>query len=128
MVLRMTESYRLGMRLKLVKSVLVGTPVFAGAISAHATDILAPSPAPLLSPVPASGWTVTLGVEGRVLPRFEGSSDSRVLPFPLFGIRRIGEPETFRSPRDGASVALYQNGPFRAGPTGKLRLSRDESD
>jgi len=76
----------------------------------------------------SNDWTVTLGVEGRVLPKYEGSSDSVLLPFPLFNIRRAGTPAKFRAPRDGASFDLLDYGRFRAGPTAKIRMGRDQSD
>jgi outer membrane scaffolding protein for murein synthesis (MipA/OmpV family) len=43
-----------------------------------------PAPAP---PSP-SDWTVMVGVEGRVLPSYEGSGSSVLRPIPLFDIRR----------------------------------------
>ncbi len=78
------------------------------------------------APVSSSDWTVTLGVESRVLPVYEGSSNSMYWPFPLFDVRRAGTPSTFRSPRDGASVGVIETDQFRFGPTLKLRLPRRE--
>ncbi len=74
----------------------------------------------------AADWTVTLGVEGRVMPTYEGSANSMLRPFPLFDIRRVGTPARFRSPRDGASFAILESGRFHAGPTFKVRLPRSE--
>jgi outer membrane protein len=72
-------------------------------------------------------WTVTIGVEGRVLPGFEGSGNSVLRPFPLFDIRRVGTPAGFRSPRDGFSFGILDSHRFQAGPTFKVRLPRRES-
>jgi outer membrane protein len=47
-----------------------------------------------------------------------------LLPIPLFDLRAAGTPRRFKSPRDGFGVELYDNGPFRAGITGKTELPR----
>jgi outer membrane protein len=73
-------------------------------------------------------WTVTLGAEARFLPTYEGSDTTRFRPFPIFDIRRAGEPRRFKSPRDGASIGLFENNNFRFGPTLKIRLPRKEGD
>jgi len=78
-------------------------------------------------PPRSSDWTMTLGVEGRVLPQFEGSKNSYLRPVPIFRIRRANTPEQFRSPRDGGGIALINAGKFKAGPSFKVRLPRDES-
>ena len=54
--------------------------------AAFAADIIqrGPSTANYLAPAPASEWVITLGAEARVGPRYEGSSDLRLLPFPVF--------------------------------------------
>lgn len=76
----------------------------------------------------APAWTVTLGIEPRVVPTYEGSKNSWLVPFPMIDVRRAGTPHRFRSPRDGASIGFYENdfGTFRVGPTLKLRLPRRE--
>lgn len=74
-----------------------------------------------------SDWTVTLGVEGRVLPSYEGSASSMLRPFPMFDLHRTGTPASFRSPRDGFSFGILDYGRFRAGPTTKVRFARTES-
>ena len=76
----------------------------------------------------AADWTVTLGLEGRVLPSYPGSANSVLLPIPLFDIRVAGTPRRFTNPRDGFGVGLYDNGTFRLGVTGKAQLPRDSAD
>ena len=76
---------------------------------------------------PAADWTVTLGVEGRVLPRYEGSARSMFAPFPMLEVRRGGTPRKFSSPRDGVSFGLLDSRRFQAGPTVKVRFPRKES-
>lgn len=97
--------------------------------AAFAADMAQPAPAAsqYLAPAPASEWIITLGGEVRALPRYEGADSVRVLPFPVFRIRRAGTPEQFRSPRDGASIALFDVGAIKIGPTAKVRLNRKES-
>lgn len=79
-------------------------------------------------PKPLADWTLTIGVEGRVLPSFEGSDRYVLRPFPIIDVRRAGTPRRFSSPRDGISVAIVNVGQFRFGPTGKVALPRRESD
>ena len=76
----------------------------------------------------STDWTVTLGVEGRVLPSFEGSDRYVLLPVPLIDVRRTGTPRQFKSARDGASIGLIETGQFRLGPTLNIVLPRRERD
>ena len=71
---------------------------------------------------------MTLGVEGRVMPTYEGSSNEMLRPFPMFDVRRAGKPARFRSPRDGFSFGILDYGRFIAGPTTKVRFARNEGD
>jgi outer membrane protein len=73
-------------------------------------------------------WTVTIGVEGRVLPRYEGANSEVFRPLPVFNVRRAGTAARFRSPRDGASIGILEAGRFVAGPTIKIKLPRKEGD
>jgi outer membrane protein len=75
-----------------------------------------------------SDWTVTLGVEGRVMPTYEGSANTMLQPFRMFDVRRAGKPARFRSPRDGFSFGVLDYGRFIAGPTTKVRFARNEGD
>ena len=77
---------------------------------------------------PAGDWTVTLGVDGRVLPRYEGSARAMFAPFPLFDIRRAGTPRKFRSPRDGFGFGILDSRRFQVGPVFKLKFPRKEGD
>ena len=72
----------------------------------------------------APGFTVTLGVDGRVLPRFEGSDRFEFIPVPLFDIRPMGTPARFTAPRDGLGVTIYEAGRFNAGPVLHLEFAR----
>jgi outer membrane protein len=76
----------------------------------------------------AGPWTVTVGIEGRVMPSFPGSDRAVLAPFPTFDLRKAGTPRRFSSPRDGIGVAVINEGQFRFGPAANFVLSRRESD
>lgn len=76
-----------------------------------------------------SYWTVMVGAEGRILPRWQGADSNYIFaPVPLLDVRLAGTPEHFHGPRDGFGIALLDTGSFRAGPIGKIRVPRKESD
>lgn len=77
-------------------------------------------------PGPAYDWTVTLGLEGRFEPIFQGSSHNRLRPYPIFAVRRYGTPEPFRGPRDGFGIALLEGSNFQVGPVGQFVWWRRE--
>jgi outer membrane protein len=79
-------------------------------------------------PTSPPDWTVTVGVDGRVLPSYEGSARSMLAPFPLFDIRRAGTPRNFSSPRDGFSFGVLDSHRFQVGPAVKLRFPRKEGN
>ena len=89
---------------------------------AHAADVPPPPPGPALKT--AADWTVTIGVEGRVLPRFIGSDSYLFVPVPIVDVRRAGTPLPFRSPRDGFGFAILDTGRFQAGPVAQVELGR----
>lgn len=101
----------------------IATPAFV-AIGA----LLAVAPARAEQPKRSTDWTLTLGVEGRVLPEFEGSKNDVLRPVPVFSFRRAGTPAQFRSPRDGGGAAIFDTGPFKFGPAIKIKLPRKESE
>jgi outer membrane protein len=121
--------------MKNVRSVAIVTAVagvtLASLVPAVAADVAQPAPrstAQYLAPAPASEWVITLGAEARLMPSYEGSDNLKLRPVPVFRIRKSTTPERFRSPRDGASIALIDVGPIKVGPTGKLKMRRKESD
>jgi outer membrane protein len=97
----------------------------SGTVLASAQDMAFVKP--IWAPGQKADWTITLGVEGRMVPTYEGSDRYTVVPLPLFDIRRAGTPYRFRSPRDGFGVGIIDSGRFRAGPSFKARLPRRES-
>ena len=99
-------------RLGILAIILAGLPTAALAVDAKTTGM----------------WTVQIGVEGWVMPRWVGSDGTYIfLPVPLLDVRKAGTPERFHSTRDSFGVALIDMGQFRAGPVVWGRLSRKES-
>lgn len=96
------------------------------AVAALLTTLISPATAQTRLTESQSDWTVTLGVEGRVVPEYEGSRNVMLRPFPMFDVRRAGKPARFRSPRDGFSFGILDYGRFIAGPTTKVRFARNE--
>ncbi len=82
----------------------------------------------IFSPEPASAWTVTLGAEGRGVPKFDGAKGFDWTAVPVLQVRRAGTNDRFRSPRDGISIAVYDENNFRFGATGKIKRERREGD
>lgn len=79
------------------------------------------------NPSASKGVTVTIGVEGRMTPSYEGSKNFDFMPLPLFDVRPMGTAPRFHSPRDGFGWALYENGSFSAGPVVFLEFARRSS-
>jgi outer membrane protein len=78
-------------------------------------------------PTPAGLWTVTIGAGGNVRPDFEGATHYLLSPVPIFSVQRAGSRQQFIGPRDGASIALFDTGGFRAGPVATSLASRKAS-
>jgi outer membrane protein len=92
---------------------------------AGAADLGSADPVPVLkAPPPASGWTITVGLEGRYQPAWPGADYDRAVPNPMLDIRPLGAPQHFDAPRDSIGVAVIDTGAFRAGPVGNLEAGR----
>jgi MipA family protein len=103
-----------------------GLAILAVSLSLPATGVAAEPAGKLSAPTPA-GWTVMVGLEGRIEPLFPGARSYMPVPYPLFDVRRAGTPERFFGPRDGIGIALYDIGFFRAGPVGQVKRARWQS-
>ncbi len=102
----------------------------AGAADLPGPDPVAPA-APAVAPAPVPfGWIVTIGVEGRVVPGWDGAPLDRVslTGFPMIDIRRAGTPPRFFNARDGFGIGLLELGGLRIGPVAKLKFGRKASD
>jgi outer membrane protein len=79
-------------------------------------------------PSVSGDWTVTIGIEGRAKPDFEGSAHYMAAPVPIFSVRRAGTARPFRSPRDSAGISLLELAGFSMGPVGKIVMARTAAD
>jgi MipA family protein len=73
-------------------------------------------------------WTMTVGVQGQVLPQFEGSNSYRVRPMPIFAIRRTDSLSRFKAPDDGLRLGIIDVENVRIGAVGRLKSRRAERD
>jgi MipA family protein len=107
---------------------LAGAMTFAIPVAAQPVVTLPAPPITLpFLPSPSGDWTLTIGAGGKMQPDYVGAKHSMFSPVPIFSVHRAGSAEKFRGPRDGASIALFDYGGFRAGPVGKIVSSRKAS-
>ena len=104
-------------------------PVYAQSTQSDSSVWTLPVPAVSLPfvPTPAGLWTVTIGAGGNFRPDFEGATHDQLSPVPIFSVERAGSHQQFIGPRDGASIALFDTGGFRAGPVGTFLPARKAS-
>lgn len=94
----------------------------AALIGAAAFALLAAGPA-------AAQRTVTVGIGPQIAPKYPGADNYGVGPFPVFDIRRPGEPITFESADDGAGFGvLGRDSVVNFGPAVRFESKRDEDD
>jgi outer membrane protein len=110
----------------------IALPAVADAQSAQPDTSVWTLPIPAVSlpflPTPAGLWTITIGVGGNFRPDFEGATRYLLSPTPIINMQRAGSgQQPFISPRDGAGIALFDSGSFRAGPVGTFLSSRKAS-
>ena len=98
-----------------------------GIIAAAATGLAIWMSAPAYAADP-NAWTVTLGIEAGVVPRYDGADNYVFRPSPIIDVRKAGTPPRFHSPREGFGFGIVDTGAFRFGPVGKLRYPRKEGD
>ena len=78
----------------------------------------------MTSPLPTSGWIVSLKLNGIVEPEFLGSDDYSGIGFPSFSFRKAGTPEGFAAADDGVDFSLFGNEYFSVGPVGRYASGR----
>jgi MipA family protein len=108
-------------RLLAASAIMIAITSVASAQSAQPDSSVWTLPVPVVSlpflPTPTGLWTVTIGAGGNFRPDFVGSTHYLLSPIPIFSVQRAGSgQQPFISPRDGASIALFDTGTFRAGP------------
>ena len=83
------------------------------------------------SPVIAQDTTRTIvaGIGAQLRPSYPGADRVTVSPYPLFSIRRPGEPLPVDAPDESTGVRLLRFGDgFSIGPVINFQTKRDESD
>lgn len=71
-------------------------------------------------------WYLTLGAEGFVAPRYQGSDSYLLQASPLISLGKAGGVTRFTSRNDSASFSLYDTGSLRTGVAGRLVMPRDD--
>jgi outer membrane scaffolding protein for murein synthesis (MipA/OmpV family) len=75
------------------------------------------------------GRTVTLGIGAQTYPKYPGADSNGIAPFPIFGLRRPGEPIVFQSADDAGGFGfLGQDSVVNFGPAVRFQGKRDEDD
>lgn len=106
------------------------TPAWAQSAQPDSSVWTLPAPAVSLPSLPTSAglWTVTIGAGGNFRPDFEGATHNLLRPIPIISVQRAGSGQLpFIGPRDGAGIALFDTGSFRAGPVSTYLPSRKAS-
>ncbi len=113
--------YRAGWLLALLLGV---SAVEAADISALPASSAPPPSSPALS---SSDWVVTIGADGRGVPKYMGSNSLGAVPIPYFDAHRADSPEKFHAIRDGTGISLFDNGVLAAGPVASMMWQRRQS-
>lgn len=71
---------------------------------------------------------LTLGGGARLGPVFPGAKDTKLRPWPLVEVRKVGTDPVFSTPDQSLGFSLLKGKGFRAGPAARLGESRDEED
>ena len=73
-------------------------------------------------------WKLVVGASGFFAPDYVGDDRLVFNVTPLISLGKVGPEARFTSRNDNISFSLFDNGPIRIGPTGKIVFSRDEDD
>jgi outer membrane scaffolding protein for murein synthesis (MipA/OmpV family) len=87
----------------------------------HRSYAAAPEPLP-------EGWTVTIKGHVGMSPTWDGSKDLSPFALPGFSMRKAGTERSYSSPDDAISLALLDEGWLKAGPAGRLKGPRKQSE
>ena len=98
--------------------------VWAGLVVMTGGAAAADRVVPVFAEQPVSGWTVTIGANGKFGPRYIGSDKMGFSGSPSLSWRRAGEPLSFSAPDDGFGLALYKTSVFSVGPVGAFKSGR----
>lgn len=103
--------------------------LFAPSGFAAAADLDQSTP-PVTAKAAAPDWVVTIGAEFREYPAWPGAPTSLYMAggYPLFNIRKPGDPPFFFGARDGFGVPILDLGQLQFGPVGTINWPRYSSD
>ncbi|MFC5386024.1 MipA/OmpV family protein [Aquamicrobium segne] len=73
-------------------------------------------------------WYLTIGATGMIAPDFEGSKKYLFSATPIISLGKAGNAVRFSSRNDNISLALIDQGDFRAGLNGKFLWKRDNDE
>jgi outer membrane protein len=111
---------------------IVAALAFGPCSYAAAADIDQSPPTPPIVAKASAGepdWVVTIGAEVRADPAWPGAPTTLYMPggYPLFNIRKPGDPPFFFGARDGFGAPLLDVGPWQFGPVGTINWPRYSS-
>ena len=98
--------------------------VWAGLVAMAGGASAADPVVPVFAEQPASGWTISIGANGKFGPSYPGSDKMGFSGSPSFNWRRPGDPVSFSAPDDGFGLALYKTSVFSIGPVGSFQSGR----
>jgi outer membrane protein len=73
-------------------------------------------------------WSLSLGAAAYVAPNYVGDDEYELTGMPLISLGRKDSVTRFSSLNDSASIAVFDAGFFRIGPTARILLPRDNDD
>jgi outer membrane protein len=85
------------------------------------------SPSSLWDSYVAGNWSLTVGGYAESAPTYQGARSNSFFFVPMFSLGKSGAGPAFISRNDSPSIALYDNGWFRAGVVGSLIYPRTDS-
>ncbi|MDW6024089.1 MipA/OmpV family protein [Mesorhizobium sp. BAC0120] len=98
-------------------------PAFAGAFM-----LVLPAAASAEGRWFSGNWYLEVGATGFTAPKFDGDDSYKFALSPIISLGKAGNEARFSSRNDGISLGLIDTGNFRAGPVGRIVLSRDSGD
>lgn len=73
-------------------------------------------------------WTITLRGNVVASPKYPGSDELSVLPYPSIGVRRAGNRESYSAPDDPIGIPVFDAGAFRTGVSFDIIGARKTKD
>lgn len=92
-------------------------------------SLFAAAPAAAQDDEAPRGRILTLGIGAQTYGKYPGADSNGIGPFPIFGLRRPGQPIRFGSADDGAGFGfLGYDSVINFGPSVRFQNKRDEED